>query len=115
VLSSSAPRRGVALSHYVTGTGTYTAKGTIRMNLRLYGPTGGEIIRLTANGKPVRLVTRDHDGRQVAIMTMFIQARQEVRISAEIHTRAGQRGDPELQWTPGVRTRTSGVTATSSC
>jgi hypothetical protein len=46
---------------------------------------------------------------------MRIKARQEVRLSAEIKTRAGQTGDPELRWTPGIRTRTSGVTAASSC
>jgi hypothetical protein len=115
VLSSSAPRRGFDLSRYVTGTGKYAAKGTIRMNLRMYAPTGGTITALTANGKPVRLVTRQHDGRQVAIVTMFIRARQEVRLAAEITTRDGQRGDPQLKWTPGVRSRATGVTATSSC
>ena len=115
VLTSSAPRRGFELSPYVTGIGRYAAKGTMRMNLRLYAPTGGTITRLTANGRPVRIVTREHHGRQVAIVTMFIKAREQVRLAAEIRTRAGQSGDPELRWTPGVRTTTSGVTATSSC
>ncbi len=115
VLTSSAPRRGFELSRYITGTGKYAAKGTMKVNLRMYAPTGGEITKLTANGKPVRIVTREHHGRQVAIVTMFIKARQQVRLAAEIRTRAGQPGDPELKWTPGVRTRTTGVTATSSC
>jgi uncharacterized protein DUF4012 len=115
VLTSSAPRRGFELSHYITGTGAYAAKGTMRMNLRLYAPTGAQITELTANGKPVQLVTRDHDGRQVAIVTMFIKARQQVRLAAEITTRAGQSGDPELKWTPGVRNKTTGVSAVSSC
>ena len=87
----------------------------MRMNLRLYAPTGGEITKLTANGRPIRIVAREHDGRQVAIVTMFIKARQEVRLAAEMRTRDGQTGDPVLKWTPGVRTKTSGVTATSSC
>ena len=87
----------------------------MRLNLRIYAPTGGELTRLTANGRPVRIATADHDGRQVAIVTMFIRAHQEVRLSAEFRTRDGQRGDPVLDWTPGVRTRTSEVTAQSSC
>ena len=115
VLGSSAPRRGFELPSYITGGGRYVTKGSMRMNLRLYAPTGGEITKLTANGRPIRIVTREHDGRQVAIVTMFIKARQEVRLAAEIRTRAGQTGDPVLKWTPGVRTTTSGVTATSSC
>jgi hypothetical protein len=115
VLSSSAPRRGYELSSYVAGWGRYAAKGTMRLNLRLYAPTGGTIARLEANGEPVRVVTRQHDGRQVAIVTMFIRAREEVRLSAQIRTRDGQRGNPVLDWTPGVRTKASSVTATSSC
>ena len=115
VLTSSAPRRGFELSPYVTGFGRYAAKGTMRMNLRMYAPTGGTITRLTANGKPVRIVTREHHGREVAIVTMFIKAREQVRLAAEMTTRAGQPGDPELRWTPGVRTKRSGVMATSSC
>ena len=70
---------------------------------------------LSANGRPVRIATTDHDGRQVAIVTMFIRAHQEVRLAAEFRTRAGQRGDPVLDWTPGVRTTTSRATGQSSC
>ena len=115
VLSSSAPRRGFELSRFITGTGEYAPRGTMRLNLRIYAPTGGELTKLTANGRPVRMATAEHDGRQVAIVTMLIRARQEVRLSAEFRTRDGQRGDPVLDWTPGVRTRTSAVTAPSSC
>jgi Protein of unknown function (DUF4012) len=115
VLTSSAPRRGFELSPYVTGFGRYAGKGTIRLNLRIYAPTGGKLTELTANGEPVRIESSMHHGRQVAIVTMFIRARQEVRLSGVIRTRDGQSGDPELRWTPGVRTRTSGVTAASSC
>ena len=114
-LSSSAPRRGFQLSSYVAGFGQYAARGTMRLNLRVYAPTGGRITSLVANGQPVPMVTREHDGRQVAIVTMFIRARQEVRLAAEFRTRAGQRGDPVLDWTPGVRTTSSGTTAASSC
>lgn len=115
VLTSSAPRRGFELSTYTMGYGRYAARGTMRMNLRMYAPAGGRITRLTANGEPVRIVTRQHHGRQVAIVTMFIRAREQVRLSAEIQTRAGQTGDPQLRWTPGVHTRSSDATATSSC
>ncbi len=88
--------RGAASSFpsYITGGGRYVAKGSMRMNLRLYAPTGGEITKLTANGRPIRIVAREHDGRQVAIVTMFIKARQEVRLAAEIRTRAGQTRRP---------------------
>ena len=115
VLTSSAPRRGYQLSNYIVGTGKYAVKGTMRLNLRIYAPTGGELTRLLANGQPVRMATTEHDGRQVAIVTMRIRAHQEVRLQAEFKTRAGQRGDPVMDWTPGVRTRTSTATAASAC
>ena len=115
VLSSSAPRRGYQLSRFITGRGLYAPRGMMRLNLRIYAPTGGELTTLTANGKAVKIVTNDHDGRQVAIVTMLIRAHQQVRLSAEFRTRDGQRGDPVLDWTPGVRTRTSTVTASSAC
>ena len=115
VLGSSAPRRGFELSRFITGQGLFAPRGMMRLNLRMYAPTGGKVTELIANGKPVKIVTHEHDGRQVAIVTMFIRAHQEVRLTAQLQTRAGQRGDPVLDWTPGVRTRTSGVTAASSC
>lgn len=115
VLTSSAPRRGFELSPYITGFGRYAAKGTIKLNLRIYAPKGGKLTELTANGEPIRIATSTHHGREVAVVTMFIRARQEVRLSGVFRTRDGHRGDPEVQWTPGVRTKTSGVTAASSC
>ncbi len=115
VLDSSVPRRGYQLSRFVRGTGEYAPLGFMRLNLRMYAPTGGELTELTANGKQVRIETTEHNGRQVAVVTMLVRARQEVRLSAEFRTRDGQRGDPVLDWTPGVRTKSSTVTAASSC
>jgi len=115
VLSSSAPRRGFELNHFITGNGTYTSRGNIRVNLRLYAPTGGKLVSLSANGHPIRMAIHEHDGRQVAIVTMFIRAHQQLRLATVFQTGEGQRGDPVLEWTPGVRTRSSAVTAASSC
>jgi hypothetical protein len=115
VLASSVPRRGYQLSRFIRGTGKYAPWGFMRLNLRLYAPTGGTITELTANGKQVRLATTEHNGRQVAVVTMLVRSHQEVRLSAELRTRDGQRGDPVLDWTPGVRTRSSTTTAASSC
>ena len=115
VLTSSAPRHGYQLSNYIVGTGKYAVKGTMRLNLRIYAPSGGELTKLLANGAPVRMATTEHDGRQVAIVTMRIRAHQEVRLQAEFKTRDGQRGDPVLDWTPGVRTKSSTATAASAC
>jgi hypothetical protein len=115
VLQSSAPRRGYQLNRFITGNGAYAPRGMMRLNLRMYAPTGGELTSLTANGRPVRIATHEHDGRQVAIVTMLIRAHQEVRLAAEFRTRDGQRGDPILDWTPGVRTTSSVMKAQSAC
>jgi hypothetical protein len=115
VLDSSLPRRGYGVSRFITGNRAFSPIGIMKVNLRVYAPTGGRVTRLTASGRDLPIVTQEHDGRQVATVTMFIRARQEVRISATLTTRSGQTGDPILDWTPGVHTTRSSTTVSSSC
>ena len=115
VLSSSVPHDVGRLSRWVTGFGEYAPKGSMRMTMRVYAPTGGKVTSLSANGARIKFVTVEHDGRRVAVVPMLIRPGEEVRLSASIQTRAGQRQDPVLQWTPGMRSQASGKTAASAC
>lgn len=115
VLRSSAPRDVSKLSPFVTGNGNYAPKGSIRTNLRIYAPTGATVTRLEANGRVLDVDTVQHDDHAVTVVAVTIDPGQEVRLQVTVRTRAGQSADPVFEWTPGVRTESSGMTAPSSC
>ena len=114
-LTSNAPADVSKLAPYITGFGQFAPKGSIRLNLRLYAPTGGEISSLTANGRPVKVETLQHDGHQVAVVGLLLDPGGTIDIKADIRTRKGQTGDPVLQLTPGVASRASVITSPSAC
>lgn len=114
-LTSSAPADVSTLAPYVTGFGQYAPKGSIRLNLRLYAPIGGEISSVSANGRPVKVDRLEHDGHQVAVVGLLLDPGGSIEIKADIRTRKGQTGDPVLQLTPGVAPRASVITSPSAC
>jgi hypothetical protein len=115
VLDSTAPKDVSALPAYVTGDGKYTPKGDIRTNLRIYAPQGGDITRLEANGHRVPVRVRQVDGLPVSIVGLVLQPGEQIRLVVTLKSGEGQRSDPVLQVTPGVRTTTSSSTSPSSC
>lgn len=114
-LQSDAPSDVSELGRWVTGPGTYTARGNIKVNLRVYGPRGGTITSLRANGEPLKVVGAEHDGHPVALVTVVLEPGDEVDIQATLRTAAGRRGDPTFAWTPGIRTTRSETRAPSAC
>ncbi|MCW2846881.1 MAG: hypothetical protein JWR90_855 [Marmoricola sp.] len=115
VLTSTAPRDLSGLSRWVTGTGKFAAKGSIRMNLRIYPPVNGAVTQIEANGVPVVVDSVTHAGRQVAVVGLVVKPGEQIRLLATLTGATGQRADPVLRVTPGVRTTDSGGTAPSSC
>jgi hypothetical protein len=114
-LKSNAPRDVSGLPMYVTGNGNYAPKGTMLDRLMIYGPVGGRIMRVEANGKkrPVFLF-RDGD-RPVAFLNLSLRPQGKISVTAEFQTARGHRGNPTLDWTPGIRTKASSVSASSAC
>lgn len=115
VLKSSMPSDPSSLPDYITGLDDYAPKGWMRLNLRIYAPTGGKVVSITANERGVPVTGALHDGHRVAVVQLMIKPQEQVRIKATLRTRAGQRGDPELQWTPGMRWQQNGLTVPSAC
>lgn len=114
-LESTMPKDVATLSEWITGTGAYTPRGTIAVNLRVYGPVAGRITGLTVDGRQ-RSVTADrHRDRQVAVVPVVLQPGQRVLVRASMTTGPGQRQGPVLSFTPGIRSRPNGVTLTSAC
>ncbi len=114
-LTSHAPEDVSQLSRWVTGPGTYTARGNIKVTLRVYGPRGGRITGLRANGEPLRIVGDDHEGHPVALVTLVIEPGDEITVEATLRTAPGDRADPSFAWTPGIRTTRSQATVRSAC
>ena len=114
-LKSNAPRDVSGLPLYVTGNGHYAPKGTMLERLMIYGPAGGRIVNLEANGTK-RAIFRFRDGdRPVAFLNLSLRPQGVITVTAEFQTARGHRGDPTFDWTPGVRTKTSSVSAPSAC
>lgn len=114
-LTSSMPRKVDDLSFWITGTGRFAPKGTIAVNLRVYGPAGGSVTGLTVDGQPRSITADRHKGRQVAVVPLRVDPGQRVVVQAELETAPGQHADPVLTTTPGLRNERNGVEVPSSC
>jgi hypothetical protein len=115
VLASSVPRPVSKLPEYVTGLGEVAAKGTISLAVYIYAPTGGKLTGLSVDGEARAIDVKNHDGHQVSVLTLQIKPGQAVELLISMGTRAGQDGDPVLQWTPGMRRQLNDATAPSAC
>jgi hypothetical protein len=114
-LHSTAPADPSGLPAYVTGNGRYARKGSMKLSLRIYGPAGGKITGIIANGKERKPYLFTHDGHPVAFLSLLLKPQGNVDITAQVQTAAGQRGAPQLVWTPGVTTGDTSVSAPSTC
>jgi hypothetical protein len=114
-LSSSMPHQHSGLSDFITGTGAFAPRGTIAVNLRLYGPVGGRVAGLTVAGRPVPITVDRHEGRQVAVVPLALAPGQRVVVRARLVSGPGQTAGPVLSSTPGIRSQPNGVRTTSAC
>jgi uncharacterized protein DUF4012 len=112
---TSSVRTDDKLSPYVTGTGKYTARGNIAVNLRIYAPPGGRLTGLTVAGKRTSIAVVQHEGREVSVVPLVIPPREHVRVLASFTARAGQKAPPTLTMTPGIQWKPAQVTARSGC
>jgi hypothetical protein len=114
-LSSSMPRDVSGLSPFITGTGQFAPKGTIAVNLRIYGPVGGSVTRLTVDGESISVTSDRHEDRQVAAVPLSLRPGERVVVRAQLTTGPGQSAGPVLSFTPGVQSQPNGVQLGSAC
>jgi hypothetical protein len=114
-LSSSMPRDFSGLSPFITGTGQFAPKGTIAVNLRVYGPVGGSVTRVTVAGDPISVTSDRHEDRQVAVVPLALRPGDRVVVRAELTSGPGQSAGPVLSFTPGIRSQPNGVLLSSAC
>jgi len=102
-LSSTAPKNARTLPWGVTGGGDFgIPAGTFVMNVRIYGPAGGEVGNVLLNGKRFQYERFSEHGRPVAMTPIFLDPGETVTLSWPMTAAAGQNGDTHVNVTPGV-------------
>jgi hypothetical protein len=114
-LVSNAPSNATRLSPYITGDGTFTPRGTMRINVRIYSPFDGGITGVRVNGKPQTVSGGRVDGRNVSTVTVTIKPGEQLSVTATMISGRGQSGDAVFSTTPGVQPTLNDVRVTSAC
>jgi hypothetical protein len=114
-LTSTMPADFHTLSPWILGDGQFARQGAIAFNLRVYAPTGGEVTRLSIDGRDRSVTVDRHHGRQVALLPMTLEPGQTATVVADIRTAEGQPGDGVLSFTPGIVPAPNGVRIASAC
>ncbi len=114
-LKSNAPKDISGLPSYITGTGNHVAKGSMLDRLYIYGPAGGRITGIVANGEKRPVFLLHNAGRPVAYLSLVLKAQEKIDLTAQFETASGQPADPTFSWTPGMHQGPTSVTAPSTC
>jgi hypothetical protein len=114
-LRSNAPRDISGLPDYIVGNGHHVVRGSMLDRFYIYGPAGGRITGIVANGKKRPVFLFHVDGRPVAFLSLILKAQQAIAVTARFQTGPGHRADPTLDWTPGMHLGATSVTAPSTC
>jgi hypothetical protein len=114
-MRSNAPRDFSALPVYITGNGKYAPKGSMLDRLYIYGPAGGRVVALEANGKQRKLIRFRNGDRPVAFQNLILKPQGQIEITATFETAPGGSRDPVFDWTPGMHPGPTRVTAPSAC
>ena len=93
------PATAADLPRYVIGD----SDGTIRTNVMTYAPDGGGVLSVTTGaGEPVAILTRLHDGLDVAVHTAVIPPGESVEYLVTVRSGPGQPGPARVRLTPGA-------------
>jgi hypothetical protein len=114
-LKSKAPLDPSGLNSTIVGLGRHVAIGSMIDRLFIYGPSGGRVVRLEANGKRLPLVHFRDGDRPVVFQNLVLKPQGRLEITATYETAPGARSRPSFRWTPGMHQGSTSVTAPSTC
>ena len=114
-MKSNAPLDISGLPLYIVGLGNHVPKGSMLERFYIYGPAGGRITSIVANGQRRPVFLFHNEGRPVAFLNLVIKAQQGITVTARFETAPGQRRAPSFDWTPGMHQGPTSVTAPSTC
>jgi len=114
-LTSTAPPGAAKLTPYVTGTGTFTPRGTMRLVLRLFAPYSGGFTDVRVDGKSQAVYANGFDGRGVTSVLLTIKPGETHTVTTAMISGKGQDKDPVFSTTPGVQSTLNDVRVQSAC
>jgi hypothetical protein len=105
------------LPPYLTGGGNFGVdRGSQLVVVRLYGPLGGTLGKVSVAGRPLgHLEAVQLDGRPVATVVAQVSDRSDVEINWTMTTGVGQTGDGALGLTPSVVRGSNDRVFSSAC
>lgn len=114
-MRSSAPSDVSGLPSYIVGLGDHAPKGSMLDRLFVYGPAGGRVVSLEADGKPRPLVDFREGDRPVVYQNLLIRPGGSLDLTATFETARGATADPSFEWTPGMHPGPTSVSAPTTC
>jgi hypothetical protein len=115
-LDSEVPQDTSTLSKWVAGFYYNRApRGWMRLHLRVYAPTGGEVTGMQVDGKRVSPTPLPHDGRMVSFVELLLKPGQTIPISVDLLGPRGADADPRMEWTPSMVWGPTSATVPSAC
>jgi hypothetical protein len=114
-LRARTPAKVSKLPVAVTGDGTYTPPGTMRVVVRIYAPFGGAIEYLALDGVQQTVYADTHHGRNVTRVVLTLQPGATHNITARIQSAKGQTDAAVLALTPGVAPLRNNARVASAC
>jgi hypothetical protein len=114
-LTSNAPADAAKLPKAVTGNGSFTPRGTMRLILRFYSPYAGGFTDVRVNGEKQTVYADTHRGRNVTKVLLTVRPQQSYTISTSMISGPGEDGDPVFSTTPGARSMQNDVSIKSAC
>lgn len=114
-LTSLAPGNARKLSRSVTGRGTLTPRGTMRLIVRFYSPYEGGFTEVRVNGKRQTVYADRHLGRNVTKVVLSIKPGQTYTVTTSMISGRGQSNDAVFSTTPGVQSTRNDFRVPSAC
>ena len=81
----------------------------------LFGPVDGTITKVRIDGKPAHAKVASFQGRPTTQLALFFESGQDVDITWQMDSGAGQTGDTDVWVTPGVQPERESSVAVSGC
>jgi len=114
-MQSEAPANAADLPVSVIGPGFGTPAGTMRTNVLVYAPTGGEIGKATMTGERLISARLEHEGRQVAAQTIDLAPGDERVLTFSLTSGPQQPDRPDVRVTPGMPGSGGTTVSASAC
>ncbi len=114
-MRSNAPRDVSGLPDYVVGNGSHAPKGSMLDRLFVYGPSGGRVVSMQANGKQVKPVRFREGDRPVVYQSLLLHAGGGIDLTVTMQTAPHGTAGPTFAWTPGMHQGPTSVSAPTTC